>query len=78
MTIVYHPNFPKDIRRFAADYKEISDGLAARFRKEVEEGIDAIKGRPRPPVTSCKQDPRWFLNFGGATFELFRFSSSMV
>jgi len=27
MRITFHPDFPKDIRKFAADYKEISDGI---------------------------------------------------
>jgi hypothetical protein len=47
MRIVFHPDFPKDIRKFAADYREISGGLAARFRKEVEDAIDAIKASPQ-------------------------------
>ena len=33
MRIIFHPDFPKDIRKFAADYKEISDGLAERFNQ---------------------------------------------
>jgi hypothetical protein len=47
MRIAYHPDFPKDIRKFEADYKAISDGLAVRFRNELEDALDAIKTSPR-------------------------------
>jgi hypothetical protein len=47
MKFLYHPEFPKDIRRLEADYKKISEGLAVRFRQEVEAAIDAIKASPR-------------------------------
>ena len=33
MRVLYHPDFPKNIRKFEADYKAISDGLAMRFAK---------------------------------------------
>jgi hypothetical protein len=46
MRVLYHPDFPKDIRKFEADYKQISNGLAARFRKEIDEAISAIKEAP--------------------------------
>jgi len=46
MRVLYHPEFPKDIRRFETDYKAISDGLGARFRREVEEALDTIKAAP--------------------------------
>ena len=42
MRILFHPDFPKDIRRFEADYKAISDGLGTRFRQEILEALDAI------------------------------------
>ena len=47
MRVVFHPEFPKDIREFEADYKAISDGLGKRFRKEVLQAIDAIKSSPQ-------------------------------
>ena len=47
MRVVYHPDFPKDIRKFEADYKAISDGLGIRFRNEVLDGIEAIKASPQ-------------------------------
>jgi len=47
MRVAYHPDFPKDIRKFEADYKAISDGLGTRFRQEVLDGIEAIKASPQ-------------------------------
>ena len=47
MRVLYHPDFPKDIRKFEADYRTISDGLAARFRQELEDALDAIKAGPQ-------------------------------
>jgi hypothetical protein len=47
MRVLYHPEFPKDIRRFEADYKAIADRLAARFRLEVEDAIKAITASPQ-------------------------------
>ena len=47
MRVLYHPEFPRDIRRFEADYKAISDGLAMRFLKEVTDALDAIKTSPQ-------------------------------
>ncbi len=46
MIVRYHPDFPGDIRRFAADYATISPGLAARFRTEIQDAIEVIKGGP--------------------------------
>jgi hypothetical protein len=46
MKIVFHPEFPNDQRNFQAGYSEISDGLAARFRQEVDDAIEAIKASP--------------------------------
>ena len=46
MRVLYHPDFPKDIRKFEADYRAVSDGLVLRFRKEVTDSIEAIKGSP--------------------------------
>ena len=46
MRVTFHPEFPKDIRRFETDYATISDGLAARFRQEIDEAVEAIKASP--------------------------------
>jgi len=43
MRVVYHPEFPQDIKRFEAQYGEISDRLASRFRAEVDDAIERIK-----------------------------------
>ncbi len=43
MKVLFHPDFPRDQRKFEADYAEISVGLAARFRTEIDDAIDAIK-----------------------------------
>jgi hypothetical protein len=47
MRVVFHPEFAKDIRRFEADYAQISEGLAARFRNEVDQALEAIKASPK-------------------------------
>ena len=47
MTVLFHPDFPKDIRRFNADYVQISQGLATRFRQEVDDAIQAVKSSPQ-------------------------------
>src|SRR6476659_7776627 len=46
MRVVFHPEFPKDVRRFEADYNKISEGLATRFRLEVDRAIEAIRKSP--------------------------------
>jgi len=46
MSVRFHPEFPADIQKFAADYAEISSGLGARFRSEIDEGVAAIKSSP--------------------------------
>jgi len=43
---IYHPEFPKDIVRFAEVYEKLSPGLGARFRTSVDEGIELIKASP--------------------------------
>ena len=47
MTVLFHPDFPNDIRRFTADYQEVSGGLATRFRQEVDQAIEAVKSSPQ-------------------------------
>ncbi len=46
MRVSYHPDFPREIKRFQAQYKEISERLAQRFRVEVENAIERIKASP--------------------------------
>jgi hypothetical protein len=46
MKVLFHPEFPNDQRKFQAGYAEISVGLAARFRTEIDEAIDAVKAAP--------------------------------
>jgi hypothetical protein len=46
MRVIFHPEFSSDIRQFEAQYSEISDGLAARFRSEVLDVVTAIKHSP--------------------------------
>jgi hypothetical protein len=46
MKVLFHPEFPNDQRKFQADYADISLGLGARFRQEVDEAVAAIKESP--------------------------------
>jgi len=46
MRVSYHPDFPKDIKRFEAQYREVSSRLALRFRAEVDKAIEQIKSAP--------------------------------
>jgi len=46
MRVSYHPDFPKDIKRFEAQYLEVSERLALRFRAVVDEAIKQIKASP--------------------------------
>jgi hypothetical protein len=47
MRVLFHPEFPLDIRKFEAGYFHLSQGLAARFRKEVDDAVAAIQASPR-------------------------------
>lgn len=47
MRVLFHPEFPKDIRKFERDYQAISDGLATRFRREIDEAMEAIRLSPQ-------------------------------
>jgi len=58
MKVVFHPEFPKDVRKFEGDYAQISEGLSQRFRCEIDSAVDAIKSSP----TSAGH----FLNLGSA------------
>ena len=46
MRVSYHPDFPRDIKKFEAQYREISRPLAVRFRVEVDKAIEKIKDSP--------------------------------
>jgi hypothetical protein len=46
MRALFHPEFPRDVKKFEGDYAQISLGLAARFRNEMVEAIEAIKTAP--------------------------------
>jgi hypothetical protein len=46
MTVLYHPAFPKDIKRFAAGYALITGTLDLRFRQEVDAAISAVIASP--------------------------------
>ena len=64
MTVIFHPEFPNDIRKFKAGYGQISVGLADRFRDEIYLAVDAIKASP----TSAGH----FLNLGSSIVTEFR------
>jgi hypothetical protein len=46
MRVLFHPEFPKDVRRFADSYREISPNLATRFCLEMDAAIAAVKLSP--------------------------------
>lgn len=46
MRVSYHPDFPKEIKQFESQYREISERLAARFRAEMDSAIERIKTAP--------------------------------
>lgn len=46
MRVAYHPDFPKDIKRFEAQYRRVSEGLALRFRAAVDNAIEHIQASP--------------------------------
>jgi hypothetical protein len=56
MNVRYHPEFPADVLRFAAQYGEISPRLESRFRAKVDEALARIKAGPT--------DAGHFLNTG--------------
>jgi len=49
---IYHPEFPKDIKRFEAQYREVSKALAVRFRQAIDDAIQRLRASPGsvPPV----------------------------
>jgi len=46
MRVVFHPDFPKEIKAFESQYREVSERLASRFRAEIDEAIGQIKTQP--------------------------------
>ena len=46
MRVLFHPEFPQDVRRFADNYGKVSAGLATRFHAEVDAAIEAITQSP--------------------------------
>ena len=46
MRVSYHPDFPKDIKGFEAQYRHVSQRLALRFRAEVDKAIEHIRASP--------------------------------
>ena len=46
MRVFFHPEFPKDIQGFNAEYAQLSDGLARRFRQEIDDAVEAIMSSP--------------------------------
>lgn len=46
MRVLFHPEFPQDVRRVADAYREISPNLATRFRLEIGAAIEAVKHSP--------------------------------
>jgi hypothetical protein len=45
MRVLYHPEFPTDVRRYAEPYNEISPALAVRFRHEID--LNSIRPLPK-------------------------------
>ena len=72
---LFHPDFPKDVRRFEAEYARISDGLASRFRREVDEAVDAITSSPNSAGHFLNLGSSVVLNYGEEASGLFHFSS---
>jgi hypothetical protein len=46
MRVVYHPDFPKEIKAVDGQYREVSERLRLRFRAEVDEAIERVKAQP--------------------------------
>lgn len=46
MRVVFHPDFPKEIKALEFQYREVSERLALRFRADLDEAIAQIKKQP--------------------------------
>ncbi len=78
MTVIFHPEFPNDIRKFESGYEQISLGLAARFRNEVLAAVDAGKAAPTVAGHFRTLAPPLFRNSAAAISKLSRSLSSMA
>ena len=47
MTVLYHPEFAGDIRRYESQYAELSPLLVGRFRADLDSSLAAIITRPK-------------------------------
>jgi hypothetical protein len=61
MRIVYHPDFPREIKAAETQYREVSERLRARFRAEVDDAIKHVKVAPN--------SAGHFLNTGSQTIK---------
>jgi hypothetical protein len=71
MRALFHPEFPRDIRRYADTYNEISPGLAIRFRNEIENAVEAIKLAPTAAGHYLNLVPRLCPSYAAEIFRLF-------
>ncbi len=46
MTILYHPEFARDIQRFAIKYAEVSPKLEVKFRRDIDVALAVVKANP--------------------------------
>ncbi|MGA2751236.1 MAG: hypothetical protein ABSG59_20905 [Verrucomicrobiota bacterium] len=46
MRVIFHPAFPQDVRLYADAYRRVSSGLAARFRQEIDDAVEAVNLSP--------------------------------
>jgi hypothetical protein len=46
MRVSFHPDFPKEIKKCESQYRQVSQGLGSRFRREVDAAIEHIKVAP--------------------------------
>ena len=78
MTVLYHPEFARDIKRYSAQYAAISVQLGARFRTEVDLAIGAIKTNPTAAGHFIYTEPSFCVRSGGAIWVFFPSSCSTV
>jgi hypothetical protein len=73
MRVLFHPEFPKDIRKFARDYQAISEGLSVRFRREIDEALEAIKASPQSAGHFLQTGPKLVKAFRRRNLQAFPF-----
>lgn len=79
MKVLFHPEFANDQKKFQSDYAEISAGLAARFQREIDDAIAAVKaGLPRLRAISSIPALRSCLSSAAETCAHFHFSFFMA